>query len=284
MVGSITSRARFPARLADLSDGRRVRLLMLTTEKWGHVLASTERANVSDICDLWSSQKCEPPVGARLADDGLFHLLGDGAYDCAKDAQAGGKFRHHYDQCYWERWQVQPRIAPPTERERDHGGWVRTLTWLDQTWTDVSAVRSRDRCPLAAQHWPGYTGSAERDRQAQTRRWLVRKFGPMCNCCGLRRACQIDHDHATGLVRGYVCRHCNSRLDGCLHLSGCPWADYQNDPPALLMRLPYHGRTRQISPPAASVLREREVVADAALANLAALHSGGKRDRGAPKS
>lgn len=44
-------------------------------------------------------------------------------------------------------------------------GWVRTLTWLDQTWTDVSAVRPRDRCPLAAQHWPGHTGSAERDKR-----------------------------------------------------------------------------------------------------------------------
>ena len=56
MVGSSTSPARFPARLADLSDGRRVRLLMLTAERWGQVLASAESANVY-MCDLWSSQK-----------------------------------------------------------------------------------------------------------------------------------------------------------------------------------------------------------------------------------
>lgn len=274
------STARFPSRLAELPEGRRVRLLMMTTEQWGRILASAERRNLAGMCDLWPLQECEPPVGAQLADDGLFHLLGDGTYDCAKDAEVGGRLQHHYDQCYWDRWRVQPKVAPPTDLERRIGrGWTRTLTWLDRTWTDVSTVRPRDRCPLAAQHWPGYTGSAERDGQARSRRWLVRRFGLMCNACGLRRACQIDHDHGTGLVRGYVCRHCNSRMDSCLHLSGCPWADYQNDPPALPMRLAYSGTTRPIPPPSAADVREREAIAAVALATLA-VHAGqGEADR-----
>jgi hypothetical protein len=38
----------------------------------------------------------------------------------------------------------------------------------------------------------------------------------MCDCCGqlrtLRRAMHWDHDHATGLFRGWLCHYCNSAL------------------------------------------------------------------------
>lgn len=44
-------------------------------------------------------------------------------------------------------------------------------------------------------------------------------------------------DHFTGLVRGLLCRNCNSRVDWCVHVSGCPWADYLNNPPAAHLQL-----------------------------------------------
>lgn len=41
------------------------------------------------------------------------------------------------------------------------------------------------------------------------------------------------------MVRGYLCVDCNSRVDQCLHASGCAFADYLNDPPAFRLRLVY---------------------------------------------
>lgn len=36
-----------------------------------------------------------------------------------------------------------------------------------------------------------------------------------CDCCGtLRDTLWLDHDHVTGLFRGWVCPSCNSRLAG----------------------------------------------------------------------
>ncbi|WP_440072243.1 hypothetical protein [Streptosporangium sp. OZ121] len=49
----------------------------------------------------------------------------------------------------------------------------------------------------------------------------------------------IDHDPDTMLVRGLLCRHCNTWLEGCPHVAGCPWGDYLNDPPAAALNLPY---------------------------------------------
>lgn len=33
-----------------------------------------------------------------------------------------------------------------------------------------------------------------------------------CGICGNKRKLVLDHDHKTGKVRGWVCRHCNSCL------------------------------------------------------------------------
>ncbi|WP_179730152.1 endonuclease domain-containing protein [Nocardioides kongjuensis] len=65
-----------------------------------------------------------------------------------------------------------------------------------------------------------------------TRRLLVDALGPTCHCCGERYPYAIDHDHETGIVRGYLCRDCNARIERCVHLSGCRFAEYLNSPPA----------------------------------------------------
>lgn len=70
----------------------------------------------------------------------------------------------------------------------------------------------------------------------------------MCMGCGIRYGALLDHDHRTGLVRGLLCRHCNQRADVCLHVDGCPWADYQNRPPLLAWREmhPTHRETMRL--------------------------------------
>lgn len=63
--------------------------------------------------------------------------------------------------------------------------------------------------------------------------------GGVCWICqratGARRRLAVDHDHATGYVRGLLCKACNYKVLG--HLRDDPLAfqraiDYLNDPPA----------------------------------------------------
>lgn len=260
-------------RLADLPEGRRRYLL---SERSNRGLEWLSRLAVSEVkfrlCDLWPLEACNLPVGARLASDGYYHLLGDSKlHDCAPVADVGASFVHEYDRFWWEAAEkngVAPRVDPP--RTNEHSSFKRTIVWGEHAMTDPALVRPRQRCRGAAEHWPGYTGSGERNNLAQTRRWLVRRFGAMCVACGLRRANNVDHDHETGMVRGYVCDHCNVMMDLCLHLSGCPWAAYLNAPPALALKLTYPGRTATPLLHGLDDLAVREAAADALLAQLRA--------------
>ncbi|MEU4607471.1 endonuclease domain-containing protein [Kribbella sp. NPDC023972] len=68
---------------------------------------------------------------------------------------------------------------------------------------------------------------------------MVDASGPGCATCADPWAVKIDHDHLTGLVRGYLCGSCNTVVDLCRHLCGCRFADYLANPPALPLRLVY---------------------------------------------
>ncbi len=41
--------------------------------------------------------------------------------------------------------------------------------------------------------------------------WLESR-GQLCPICQCRTACNLDHDHRTGKVRGWLCSQCNTGL------------------------------------------------------------------------
>lgn len=68
---------------------------------------------------------------------------------------------------------------------------------------------------------------------------LAELYGDTCFVCHANPATALDHDHASGYVRGLLCQACNTESAECVHLKGCPFADYLNDPPALGLRIRY---------------------------------------------
>lgn len=73
----------------------------------------------------------------------------------------------------------------------------------------------------------------------EVRRQLVELLGEDCTICEVNPAHAVDHDNRTGLVRGYLCRDCNLFLERCLHIDGCSYAEYLNEPPAASLGLVY---------------------------------------------
>ncbi|MEV0090425.1 endonuclease domain-containing protein [Streptomyces sp. NPDC050738] len=75
------------------------------------------------------------------------------------------------------------------------------------------------------------------------RQQLAFRWGDMCFTCLTAIPTALDHDHISGLVRGLLCGDCNTRIEECFHVAGCPFADYLNAPPAAPLGLlhPRHG-------------------------------------------
>jgi hypothetical protein len=101
---------------------------------------------------------------------------------------------------------------------------------------------------------PTKTASIRRLRSA-----LVEALGPDCHRCGLYPGSMVDHDHVRGIVRGLLCALCNRTADHCVHLTGCPKADYLNAPPAAYLQLLY---------PEAQVWRPKEELRQRKIAML----------------
>jgi Recombination endonuclease VII len=55
-----------------------------------------------------------------------------------------------------------------------------------------------------------------------------------CAACGLAGHGRVeDHDHETGLIRGSLCRSCNTR-EGMNRYAGGLWREYRERPPSVI--------------------------------------------------
>ncbi|MET8680946.1 endonuclease domain-containing protein [Streptomyces sp. NPDC004647] len=157
-------------------------------------------------------------------DDGRFHIARQGRMLCAS---AGSKRGWEHEQDCWAgtgsvlfAWPVRP-VGPGIS---------------------PAAVSPGRRCPGGKygmfHYWPpppAKTPAVRRLRAA-----LVAALGPDCHLCRACPGAMVDHDYATGMVRGLLCARCNRVVEECPHLDRCPRAEYMSRPPAagLVLRYP----------------------------------------------
>lgn len=191
----------------------------------------------------------QPPTvpiadGAVAGDDGRYHLSRAGELACQSSMGIRGS-RHVSWLGWWtdgERYRLQvPAGADYDDYTSFKFAW--RVQTLDGELIDPASVPTTHRCPLDREHWPGYIGGTS--VVAEVRRALVEALGPACSLCHERFPFAIDHDHDTGLVRGYLCRDCNTRVERCVHVDDCPRAEYLNDPPAAWLGLVHPKRVER---------------------------------------
>ncbi len=241
--------------LDEFPPDRRLALL------WRYVSPERGEAEVDALLRAASPVPCstgrdfkDRPAGDLVAvrgSDSRYHLVIDGRPQCtglrAEDVTSG----LHCDlYSFWtdgDRYQTYA----PLEAMDFTGEFPKVVigahVYIEYRWTvtldfaqviDPDRVRRRDRCTTysPAVYWPGYTGGTE---MGQVRARLVAVFGSLCAACGTQPGSTVDHDHFTGYVRGLLCNFCNTHVDGCPHLAGCPFADYLNNPPAASWKMFY---------------------------------------------
>jgi hypothetical protein len=103
-------------------------------------------------------------------------------------------------------------------------------------------VTSRDASPACWSWEPPTEAFREevRARYGAAARLLGGDFGTIvmsewqqdrCAACGCNGALAEDHDHVTGLIRGYLCRRCN-QAEGIDDGSSRVWREYRERNPA----------------------------------------------------
>lgn len=196
---------------------------------------------------------------AVRGDDGLFHLRlgpqaacgvlhpgaqGDAVVHLEREFLRPGEDPHRY----YPDPHHDPFSRPGTHTWTAEGAQTRDRRWttalLDGTAQDPTTVRRSERCPVRLDfgHWPTPIDPAT--PKGRLRRLLVETLGPACGGCHDAWGTYIDHDHFTGLIRGLLCRICNTHIDICPHLAGCPYADYLGNPPAAGLSLLYPDRAQ----------------------------------------
>jgi len=199
-----------------------------------------------------------PEVTAAHGDDGRYHLIIDAHLACGS-----GKVRRqlrvvdgrlavtdavfpHRQRCMWwtdgtRRLAQRPYAASVTDElfGSYDVAWIVRLTGAVG---DPGRVHPRQRCAPTTSgallsHWPPFTDATTAKGRIRAR--LIEVLGPACHACGGGRGVFIDHHHSSRLVRGLLCRHCNTHIDSCVHLGGCRWAIYLDHPPAGHLQLRY---------------------------------------------
>lgn len=179
------------------------------------------------------------PVQPRLGSDGRWHPAVPDVED-PRCLHLRARSRHRASISYWSDG-ITYRMQPPPGVDRDLGAWTsRELGWAVQldgpTWgglvMDVPVVA---RCPGWVDFWPRPSDGTAIGR---VRAQLMEAFSEACSICGSYLGQFVDHDHRTGLVRGWLCRDCNTRVERCRHPAGeCRFADYLTEPPGAALRL-----------------------------------------------
>jgi hypothetical protein len=210
------------------------------------VLATLVADRAVRPCPIVIGESVRAECAAVLGDDGRYHLRLDGRFICATIWQGRRKppppALPHEQRCpWWSADGIRYRVNPPTGVSLQDGLHGRvTVRWavmLTEHHIDPALVPKRGHCPIneARGNWPPYRDA----RLAPIVNALVEALGPACHACHGALGVFVDHDPVTLQVRGLTCRHCNTTMDSCPHLSGCPWAAYLNNPPAAPLSLTY---------------------------------------------
>lgn len=251
-----------PTCLADLPTHRRTWLLADLATKGVTDPTDAERILLAHAehreCRWRHITTVIDPLIAVLGDDGRYHLQVGDRLVCAEwrsdvRDEPWNPATHRVRYQYWSdgtRFQHRP---PQSDRAAQHRLWTKTqeVDW-SVTLTDTTAqpadIPPAQRCSNreSRQWWPSFHNPA--DQRGRIARRLTQTLGNRCGACRYAPAMVIDHDHDTGMIRGLLCRNCNLRVDSCVHVSGCPFADYLNDPPAAALSLPYPDRKRAKQP------------------------------------
>lgn len=216
------------SRLADLPAERRWHILwrLVSDESfpdvWSVVLRQARCNQRPPGMPLRASQQ------AVLGSDGRYHL--------------GCRAEHHQVLSWWTDGVAVRTHSPHGYTNHGDGvsggghvDWVVTFAEDAET-PEAHKVPRGQRCPVREPWWPPPVDQSPRGRQ---RALLIDSCGSACGACGEWMGVVVDHSHATGLVRGLLCRHCNNLVDLCPHLTGCRFARYLADPPAAHLGLTY---------------------------------------------
>ncbi|MEU0030719.1 endonuclease domain-containing protein [Streptomyces sp. NPDC006335] len=222
--------------LDDLPPYRRAKLLWDYAHFGIYGIEDMIREQAGEPCPLPGVPVPASPRVAILGSDGRRHLMSDGQLVCSERASKQGW--EHSQHCSWRETHQEP-----AEDTRGTYQWIesRWLVQLVDEGVPPDSVPVEQRCGGGSyggfHYWPpppAKTSVVRRLRAA-----LVNALGPECHLCHALPGAMVDHDYATGLVRGLLCKFCNRVVEECPHVDGCPRADYMTDPPAAHLALRY---------------------------------------------